>query len=51
MARQICEKCDEYILLFEMIGAGIRVKRERDKKMFYSVRCPKCGDYEMEAPR
>lgn len=47
MAVEKCPKCDKHWLEFEMIGAGIRVVRERDGKKYYSCRCPKCGDFEM----
>lgn len=49
MARQTCDKCDKHFLQFEQVAAGIRVKRERDGKLYYSVICPKCGMYDLEA--
>lgn len=39
-----CKKCGME-LQYEQLPGGIRVKREKDGKLYYSVYCPKCKEY------
>jgi len=51
MTTKKCPKCKEHDLLWHCIH-GIRLKREDENgKMGYDVRCPKCGDFTLPAPK